>query len=82
MATGGLNLVPVLGEDKMDQRPEEKQDGGLQVKWLQSYPIGTLELWCGHWVQRGLWVWVSLEEVTAPHALGLTGRWRGLVYLP
>lgn len=29
--------VPVLGKDKKDQRPEEKQDGGLQAKRLQSY---------------------------------------------
>lgn len=31
-----LFLVPVLGQDKMDQGPEGKQDGSHEGKWLQS----------------------------------------------
>lgn len=40
-----LFLVPILGEDKTDQRPEEKQDGSLQAKRLQSYTNQYIGTW-------------------------------------
>lgn len=82
---GGLDslfLVPILGQDKTDQRPEEKQDGSLQAKRLQSYTNQHIGTWVWEVRPGGALGLGFILGGPVPHALGLTKMWRGLMYLP